>query len=342
MKALIVTDSLQLTMGDISAPTPGPFEALVKIRACGICSSTDSEIIRGTQPFLKNYPCLLGHEAVGEVVSVGSDVKRFHVGDVVTRPAGIWPGTTRDGLVSGWGGFTEFGIVRDRDALAAAGDPSAQSDYTALRQNVVPDGLGIEQAVLAIALAETLSWTRQLPDVAGKQICVAGTGIAGLGIVLWLKQAGAKRIIVLGRRAERLQLACTLGADHGVNIRSEDPSTAVKELTQGGADLFVEATGQSDQLRVGCSTLRNGGAVAVYGVPPNGHYELNWNWFPNDIRYLRPTTEEHLAYDDVATLILEKKIPTEMLMTHRWPLRDYGNAFSSVWRGEVVKGMLVI
>ena len=79
--------------------------ALVRIRACGICATTDRELIRGTQPYHKVYPCLLGHEGVGQVVEVGARVTSFAPGDWVTRPAGIFPGETRDGLASAWGGL---------------------------------------------------------------------------------------------------------------------------------------------------------------------------------------------------------------------------------------------
>jgi threonine dehydrogenase-like Zn-dependent dehydrogenase len=314
----------------------------VKIKACGICSTTDTEIIRGTQPYHKGYPCLLGHEAIGEVISIGPNVKRFHPGDMVTRPVGIWPGASRDGLISGWGGFAEYGIVRDRQALADSGDTTANDDYTALRQNVVPKGLTVSEAIASIALAETLSWSRHLPALAGKSICVAGTGIAGLSIVFWAKMLGAKNVIVLGRRKERIDLVRALGADHGVNIREQDAAPAVKQLTGGGADLFLEAAGHADQLRVGCSLLRPGGTIAVYGVPPAGKYDLDFQWLPSDIRFLKPPADEHLAFDEVAALVLQKKVPVSKLMTHHWPLSDFDTAFAAIARGEVVKGMLVM
>jgi threonine dehydrogenase-like Zn-dependent dehydrogenase len=340
VKALVVREDHQLEMRDIPKPDAGRFEALVKIEACGICSTTDNEIIRGTQPYHRGYPCLLGHEAVGKVISVGPEVKRFRVGDRVTRPVGIWPGASREGLISGWGGFAEYGVVRDRKAMASAGDSSLLQDYTALRQNVVPSGTTVKQAVASIALAETLSWTRQLPPLAGKNVCVAGTGIAGLSIVMWARLLGAKTIVILGRRAERIALGKELGADIGVNVREQDPIAALKGNLE--VDLFLEAAGTQDQLRVGCSIVRPGGAIAVYGVPPDGKYDLEWKWLPSDVRFLQPTAEEHLAYADVVGMIIKEKVPVDKIMTHEWPLAEFDAAFTAVRGGGVIKGMLAM
>ncbi|MBN8524615.1 MAG: alcohol dehydrogenase catalytic domain-containing protein, partial [Planctomycetes bacterium] len=135
MKGLVVTAGHALELREIGDPRIGPYEALVRIRACGICGTTDRELIKGTQPYHAAYPCLLGHEAVGQVVETGTRVRSFRAGDWVTRPVGIWPGESRDGLASAWGGFATLGVVRDRVAMQADGDASLAGDYTALRQN---------------------------------------------------------------------------------------------------------------------------------------------------------------------------------------------------------------
>ena len=113
MKALVVVRPGRLELRDVPRPVPGPREALVKIDACGICGTTDRELVAGTQPYHNEYPAILGHESTGLVVEVGPECRKFRVGDRVTRPAAIIAGDHRDGLASCWGGFAEYGLVRD-------------------------------------------------------------------------------------------------------------------------------------------------------------------------------------------------------------------------------------
>ena len=101
MKALIVVRPGQLELRDIPRPVPGPREALVKIDACGICGTTDRELIAGTQPYHNEYPAILGHESTGIVVETGSECRKFKVGDRVTRPAAIIAGVGRCALAAG-------------------------------------------------------------------------------------------------------------------------------------------------------------------------------------------------------------------------------------------------
>lgn len=341
MKGLIVTAQHQLELVTLSDPRPGPFEALVRIHACGICATTDRELIRGTQPYNKAYPCLLGHEGVGQVVEVGARVQSFRVGDWVTRPAGIHPGETRDGLASAWGGFAELGLVRDRLAMSAAGDHSADQDYVAQRQNrIAAEGLDVASMVLAISLAETASWAWQLPPLGGAAVCVAGTGIAGLSIALWAKLAGARSVIVLGRRAERLHVARQVAADYALDTSDPDWVTQVRDLTGGGAGLFCEAVGSTALLRTALTALRPGGVAAIYGVPAHGDQPFDSACLTEGRTVITPEARDHLAYAGVCDLIRRGVVPVRALMTHRWPLQDFARAFAEVAGGGVVKGRL--
>jgi len=343
MKALAVVEPGRLETVEIPPPEIGEFEALVRIEACGICSTTDRELIHGRQPFHSKYPCILGHESVGTVVETGSRVSSFRVGDMVTRPVAIWPGEERDGFASAWGGFAEYGIVRDAKAAAANGSEAWMQDYTAQRQMVINPSLSLPDAVLSISLAETASWANHLPPVGGKTVVIAGTGIAGLSIALWCKLARAEKIIVLGRRDERLALARTLGADDVINTRicTAFPPRA-KEILGGGADLFVEAVGDPDMVSHGLACLRSGGTVAIYGVSEGHRHTVSWSQAPSPASILLPPVEEHLSRHWVESAILEKWIPTGQLMTHQFGWKDVKPAFDSVFQGRTVKAMVAM
>lgn len=337
MKALIVTKEHKLEIKDIPKPVCMDYECLVKIKACGICSTTDREIIKGSQPYHNQYPCVLGHEAVGEVIKVGAKVRTFKPGDMVTRPAAILPGKSRDGFASGWGGFAEFGLIVDRRAMEADGDPSLANDYTALRQNRISEGLSLKEMVLAISLAETASWCWLQPSAAGKNTVVFGTGIAGLTIALWWKMAGAAKVTVVGRRDERLDLAKEIAADYGINIKTADPAGALQEFSGGKADLIAEAVGSREVMKQALGCLANGGTIAVYGVPEGSAYELPC---PGDFNISVKPAEEHLAYDWACRMIRDSKIPVDKLMSHEFTLADYQEAFDQISKGKVVKALL--
>ena len=340
MKALTVTKEHKLKIEDIPKPTYAEYECLVKIKACGICSTTDSEIIKGTQPYHDVYPCVLGHEAVGEVIEMGSRVKTFKIGDLVTRPAAILPGSSRDGFASAWGGFAEYGVVVDRRAMEADGDNSLSEDYTALRQNLVPEGVCVKEAVLAISLAETASWAWRQPSTAGKNAIVFGTGIAGLTIALWWKMAGAANVTVVGRRDERLTLAKEIAADYGINITTTNPAEALQELSGGKADLVAEAVGSREVMKQALTCLADGGTLAIYGVPDGYAYELPMANCPGDFNISLKPAEEHLAYDWACHMIRDGKIPVDKLMSHEFDFTDYQQAFDQISQGKIVKSLL--
>jgi len=341
VKALVVTKDHKLELRDIPKPVPGSFEALVKVFGCGICSTTDREIIKGTQPFASDYPCILGHESIGEVVGVGGKVASFREGDWVRRPYAIMPGEERDGLYSGWGGFAEYGIVRDTAAMVAAADKAVASDYTGLRQQKVKHHDSIAHAVLAISLAEVSSWFNQIGPVEGRKVAVAGTGVAGYCAVICAKLAGARTVILLGRRRERLDLGIDLGADAGVNVREDNPVLRIAEAAGGPVDVFCECVGSQDVFEIALDCLADDGIIAVYGVPPGMQYALPLDKCGVPRRIAGFPAQEHLAYDWALDFLLSGTVAGKLL-THTWPLHDYQTAFDQIARGEVVKGMFVM
>ena len=317
---------------EVPDPEIGPYDALVRIEICGICNSTDLKLIEGTMFWAPPFPIVLGHESAGTAIEVGKRVRKFKPGDVVTRPVAWWPGERETPHIA-IGGFAEYGIVRDSEAMAADGDPSLLKDALALHQVVVPEGIGVRDAALAISLGETASVLQFLPNLRGKRLVVAGTGIAGLAFTLWAKLAGAF-VVCLGRRSERLELARKLGADETVDTRRSDFLDEMRAKARGCADGMIEATGDARLAEAILEALSPDGFASAYGVPPKG-IDYSSRWKPAE-------TAEHLTIPWVCDLILRKWVDPDWFATHEWPFEEAVEAFDRVRRREVVKGFLRI
>jgi threonine dehydrogenase-like Zn-dependent dehydrogenase len=137
-------------------------------------------------------------------------------------------------------------------------------------------------------------------------------------------------------------MAKELGADYVINVSEQSTIEMIREFSGGGVDCFIEASGAQEQLKVATHSIRIGGTVAVYGIAPNGRYDLDWTWLPTDIRIVQPPVEEHMAREEVVKLITDGKIPVAKLMTHSWPLARFKEAFDAIHNGSVVKSMLTM
>lgn len=330
MKAVIVPQPGRLSIDEVACPVVGPYDALVRITCCGICNSTDWKVIQGQMPWAGRFPLVLGHESVGTVEQVGAKVRKFKVGDQVSRP--IVPRS--EAMGSAWGGFAEYGIVTDAQAMADDGDPSMLGDYNAQRQNVVPGDVDPVWAALAISLAETSSVLDAAPTVAGRRVLIAGTGIAGLALTLWCKLAGASRVVTLGRRPERLAKARDLGADEAIDTTADDWRTGASDALGGKADLMFEAIGHSAFADSLLTLLAEGGAAIAYGAPPDGEaFSAGWQ---------NASVREQDRYPWVIDLIQRGWVDPEWFISHKWPFDEALNALEQVRRGEVLKGFVVI
>ncbi|MCX7718250.1 MAG: zinc-binding dehydrogenase [Candidatus Sumerlaeaceae bacterium] len=342
MKALVVDIPGRLVLADMPRPVPGDYDALVRTEVCGICNSTDKRVIDGTMCFHSQYPAILGHEGVGVVVETGRRVRSLRPGMRITRPFAVLPGECRNGLWSAWGGFAEYGLARDRLALADDGYHTEASHFLVQRQNLVPQGLDPVDAALAISMAEITSFLDKLGTLDGKIMVILGTGIAGLAMADIAKRLGARRTIVLGRRPERLWQARACGADEAF---LSDPSQipAVREATGGlGADWLIEAVGDPEALVSWLGCLRPGGGVAVYGLSDHHAYNLPLRAAPGDFHFHVPAPEDQRTYHWVCDLMLSGALNPRLFRSHlwRWP-DEVLAAFDAVRRREVLKGFVV-
>ena len=200
MRGLVVEKGGDIRIADdIPMPQIGPYDALVKTECCMICNGTDMEIIRGELPEAQNFPLVLGHESAGKIIDTGGKVCTYKKGDRVIRSA--LPDSGR--YYSAWGGFAEYGIVTDAEALRRDGIEYRQG----LTQQVVPDGISAVQASLMITLKETCSALDRIGVRKDDRVLVVGDGPVGLCFLSGLKMLGITDVSVLGNRKSSLERA---------------------------------------------------------------------------------------------------------------------------------------
>ena len=250
-----------------------PTDAIVKVVAACVCGS-DLWFYRGDNPIEK--PFRIGHEFVGIVQEVGSDVRSLREGDFVIAPfmfsdntcphcqvgiqsacstGGFWGGPDRDGLMAD-GGQGEYVRV-----------PLADGTLVSTREN--PDAAMIP-SLLALSDVMGTGWHAAMAaDVQeGDTVVVVGDGAVGLSGVLAASRMGAERVVAMSRHEARQQIARSFGATDVIAERGEAGEAAALELTGGvGADAVLECVGTGQSMNTALAIARPGATVGDVGVP---------------------------------------------------------------------------
>lgn len=222
-------------------PAPSAKDVVVRVKACGICGSDLSYIKIGGIRRKPGGVTPIGHEAAGEVVHVGAEVRGLTVGQRVV----VNPMMTPSYIGSGGpeGAFTEALLVRE----ARIGESLIP----------IPDDLPFDVAALAEPLAVALHGVNRGQAKAGDKVVVFGCGPIGLGMVLWLVDRGVTDVVALDLAEERLERARALGARVALNPLKEDLRARLAELhgegrvfsrASVGTDLYIDAAGAPNIL----------------------------------------------------------------------------------------------
>jgi alcohol dehydrogenase len=257
----------------VADPTPSPGGVVVQVHATGLCRS-DWHAWAGHDDGVA-LPHVPGHELVGEVVAVGADVRRWHVGDRVTTPfvcgcgtcewcaggqAQVCPDQTQPGFTH-WGSFSEYVALHAADANLVA---------------VSEDIDDAAAAALGCRFATAYRALRARADVRpGEWVTVIGVGGVGLSAVQVAAAAGAN-VIAVDRTPAALDLARSLGATETVLAGGADVAPAVHEITRGGSHVAVDAVGTAGTCADAIHSLRRRGRHVQVGLLPNvdGHPQV--------------------------------------------------------------------
>lgn len=301
-------------------------DAIVKVTMSSICTS-DLHIIRGFVP--KAVPeTILGHEFVGEIVDVGSDIKNLKKGDRVSANCETFCGQCyfcKRGFINNclYGGW-EIGCTIDGCQAEYVRVPFADTGLTKL-----PDNISYENALFVGDILSSGYWGAELCEIQkGDTVAVIGAGPVGLCSMISAKLLGAEKIIAIDVDDTRLEIAKNQNlADVVINPLNSDVEKEVKDLTEGrGADSVIEAAGGKDTFQTAWKIARANAIVALVAM-----YEENQT-LPLPDMYGKNLTFKTGGVDAVncsklVDLISEKKINTDFLITHKFSLNNIQQAY---------------
>lgn len=330
MLAAVLSGVHQVGLQERPKPTlVNDTDVLIKVTATMICTSE----VHFAEGFLPPCPpFILGHEFVGVVEEVGSQVKTLKPGDRVAAPCYPFCGgceMCRKGI-SGWcpkGALFGSGESFGNMAGGLAEYVRAPLADSALLK--IPDSVSDEEAVFVPDMLGTGYFG--VANVALKPeqtVAIIGAGPVGLCAALTARLYSPAQIIVIGRRGNRLQAALKGGATHVIDTATQDPVEEVQRLTDGrGVDAVIESAGTPDSLAMLPAIITTGGAIAIVGVPQGGNvgFPLQALMFKNVSIKVGMTDQANMPF--LMGLVEKGKLDVSPLLTHVMPFSDFDKAF---------------
>jgi threonine 3-dehydrogenase len=320
-----------LELCDVPMPRIGINDVLIKVRKTGICG-TDLHIESWDPWAAKTIhpPLIVGHEFVGEIVEVGSNVLDFAVGDIVSGEGHVVCGRCRHCLAG------RRHLCAHTIGLGVGRD-GAFAEYVALPMtNIWHHWPGIPEDVAAIfdpfgnAVHTALAF-----EVLGEDVLVSGAGPIGLMATAVARHAGARHIVVSEPNAYRRGLAVKMGASRTVDPTKEDLQAVQHELGMvEGFDVVLEVSGNKTAIRTAIANMAHGGGMALLGLPTE-EIPLDLNEIVFKMLTLRGIYGREM-YETwyKMTVMLQSGLDITPAITHRFGFRDFEAAFAAARSGD--------
>ena len=342
MKALVFNGSGSSAWEDV--PDPGiedATDAVVRVDAVTICG-TDLHILKGDVPEVRPGT-VLGHEAVGEVVEVGSDVRSVRPGDRVLVSCITACGRCRFcregayGQCRGGGGWILGHLINGTQA------EYVRVPHADLSTHLLPGAVESKYAVLLADIFPTAYEVGVLNGrvAPGDTVVVVGTGPIGLAAITTAGFFTPEKTIAVDLDPFRLDAAKNLGAD-AVALAGEEAEQLVADLTQGlGADVVIEAVGVPESFELCTRMVRPGGHVAnvgVHGKPATLHLEDLWI---KDVTITTGLVDTHSTHI-LLRMLAAGRLPSAAMVTHTFSLGDMAEAYDVFTRAADTGALKVV
>ena len=348
MKSLAVTKDYNLEVVELPEPVIADDCVLLKTLSCGVCNGTDYKIWKGTFKGLDAYPCLLGHEAIGEVVEVGKNVVQWKKGDIITLP---YLEMDKDGMYHGyysaWCAYSEYTVARDWMAMAAMGHgpgtPGFWDGYHT--QKILPAGIDPVYGAMVNTLREVLAACKNFGFQTGQTIAVFGAGPVGLTFIRFMKLLGVKTVVSVDIVEEKRAEALDAGADIFFNSKEADLVSEVKALFPEGVDFVLDAVGVNELINTALKLIKDSGQVCVYGISSKLDMNIDWSASPYNwnVKFLQfPVKKQEAdAHDQIINWVKSGVIDLEDHVSHVIPFENILDAFDMVEKKVPLKKIVI-
>jgi threonine dehydrogenase-like Zn-dependent dehydrogenase len=346
MKTLIVDKKGVLSFKDVPIPIYNEYQALVKTVSCGVCNGTDSKLLHGQFKgfaYERDYPLMLGHEGVGRVVEVGAKVTGYKVGDVVLLPFV----DAIEGLHSGWGAYSEYGVVSDARALTEAGLAVGGPDFpeSACAQTLVPPDIDPVDAAMIITLREVLSSIKTFGFGANQSVAIFGCGPVGMTFIRFMSLLGVSPIIAFDIDDGKLEVALKNGAAYAFNSKTSDVVEQVRGICPSGVDFVLDAVGMLWLVNQGMELIRDRGKICCYGISPKCSMELDWSKAPYNwnlcFQQMPSKKEEGEAHNQVLAWLRSGAIRLRDYISDYVEFKDVIDVFRKIQNREIALKCIV-
>ena len=338
MKALVKSKREPgLWLEDIPEPTIGINDVLIRVRRAGICG-TDVHIYNWDEWAQRTIPVpmAIGHEFVGEIVEVGSNVSDFRAGDLVSGEGHVVCGRCRNCLAGRrhlCAHIQGVGVNR----------PGGFADFIAMPVTNLwrhKPGVDLDVAAIFDPFGNAVHTALSFP-VLGEDVLITGAGPIGIMTAAVARFAAARHIVITDKNPYRLELARKMGATLAVNPNETPLPEVQKQLRMTeGFDVGLEMSGNAQALRDMITNMSHGGKIAILGIPakemPMDWRQVIFNMLTIKGIYGREMYETWYKM----SVLLESGLDITPVITHRFSYADYEKGFAAMKSGQAGKVIL--
>ena len=331
MKAAVLTHPQELKIETRPRPRVGPDDLLIRVHTCGVCG-TDSRLFHGEHQV--TFPVVPGHELSGTIEEVGGHVRDLRTGDPVTIDPNIVCRVCvfcRRGEIQLCEHLTAIGVNRDGGFAEYCVVPAEQA-YR------LPEGLTLEAGAFAEPLACCLHGLDRARFAPEAKVLILGGGSIGQLMLQVVRSGGAAKVVLSEPRGNRRRLALELGADIALDPSESDVVSALRDATEGGADLTIECAGNEKAVEQAVAATRRGGVVLLFGVSgPEAEARIR----PYDI-FLRELTLvgsfiNPFTHQRAIEVLAAGKVNPSRIVSHRFPVEETAEALRVSRTPEALK-----